>query len=70
MHDKVATQLPLVFLKESYRNSTLESLALLKFNLQTSFYTNYSRNGKLIVKVIAVLMHYCKSVHNTGLGTW
>lgn len=28
IHDKVASQIPLVFLKESYRNSTFECLAL------------------------------------------
>lgn len=69
IHDKVAIQLPLVFLKESYRICTYESLAPFKFNLQTSLCTNSSRIGKLIAKVIAVLMLYCKSVHNTGLLT-
>lgn len=70
IRDKVAIQQYLVFLKESYCNSTFECLALLKINLQISFlYTNNSRIGKLIVKVIAVLMHYSKSVQNTGLLT-
>lgn len=68
--DKVAIQLPLVFLRESYRNSTLSVWPFIKFNLQTSFlYTQNSRIGKLIVKVITVLMHYCKSVLSSGLLT-
>lgn len=70
INDKVAIQLPLVFQKESYGNSTFgsEDWPFLKFSLQSSIlHTNSSRTGKLIAKVIAMLMHYYKLVHNTDV---
>lgn len=68
IHNKIAIQLNFSFPQGILQKQYIrESGPFCKLNLQISLYTTNARIGKLIVKVIAMLMNY--SVHNTGLFT-